>query len=109
MKGLRKIEGNFHELIGKFLNRKCIGDYEYSLPELDEELLNHERFHRVPGMFGGFFYFMTVEDGRYVLYAHASSRMDFDELYIVDEESYRWIENGNYYEKLGENKIKVTR
>lgn len=96
MSDLKKVERNFHILIKDlFLNEKCIGDYDYRLPELSEDSFGREEFHRVPGMYGGFFYSLKLEDGKPILYANASSRMDLDELYIVDDVCYRW--NGDYY------------
>ena len=105
MYDLKKIEENFHKLICEFIFKNPLEREGYQFPKLTEELLTHEDFTRVPGMYGGFFYYLKIENGKPVLYANASSRMDLDELYIVDEESYKWIKNGNYYEELNKNKI----
>lgn len=104
---LKRIEENFRILVKDFfLNEKCIGDYDYHFPKITEDLYIQEEFNRVPGMFGGFFYFLKLEDGKPVLYAEASSRMDLEELYIIDETCYRWIKDGIYYEEKSKTNIK---
>ena len=106
MDSLKNVEKSFHKLIKKFLIEEYIGDYDYHLPILNEELLTKKEYHRIPGMFGGVLYFLEIENEKPILYAHVSSRMDFDELYIVDEFSYQLIESGEYLKKFCENNKK---
>ena len=103
---LKKIEENFHMLIKDFyLREENIGDYDYSFPKVTGDLFVREDFNRVPGMYGGFFYFLKLEGGKPVLYVNASSRMDLDELIIIDEICYTWIGDGEYWEKISESDI----
>ena len=105
---LKKIEENFKVLINDFfLFKGDMGDYEYHFPELTDDLYINEDFNRVPGMYGGFFYFLKLEDGKPILYANASSRMDMDELYIIDVICYRWIKDGRYDEEISKTNIKM--
>ena len=100
LSSLKKVERNFHILIEDFfLIKNMIGDYDYHLPELREDCFDKEEFHRVPGMYGGFFYILKLEDGKPVLHANASSRMDLDEDYIIDEICYIWIKSTVSYGK----------
>lgn len=82
---LGAIERNFKELIirqckfcgfDKFLEDNP--DFEF--PEITTELLGWEngRHIMIPGLFGGFGYFLEEADGQPVLYAEQSSRMDHD-------------------------------
>ena len=103
----KKIEENFKILIKDFfLYKGDMGDYEYCFPELTDDLYIKEEFNRVPGMYGGFFYFLKLEDGKPILYAEASSRMDLEELYIIDETCYMWVKDGKYYEEISKSNIK---
>ncbi|MBR4447200.1 hypothetical protein [Methanobrevibacter sp.] len=102
---LKKIEENFHILINDFyLSQDCIGDYDYRFPKITEDLFVREDFNRVPGMYGGFFYFLNLESGKPILYANASSRMDLDELIIIDEICYTWVDD-DYGKMLSGSKI----
>lgn len=82
---LNQIEQNFKELIverckfcgfDKYLEENP--DFEF--PEIDEGLFGWEngRHITIPGMFGGFDYFLEEVDSKVVLYAEQSSRMDYD-------------------------------
>ncbi len=96
---LSKLEQNFRELIieqcefcgfDKYLEENP--DFEF--PKITEDLLRPDTqgFAAIPGMFGGFTYYLEVVDGRFVLYANQSSRMDYDDnshLY------FEVTENGN--------------
>ncbi len=82
---LDKLERDFQELIirqctfcgfDKFLEENP--DFEF--PKITEELLGWEngRHITIPGLFGGFDYFLEKVGGVSVLYAEQSSRMDYD-------------------------------
>lgn len=87
------IEQNFKELIieqCKFCGfDKFVEDNpNFEFPKITEELLNSDRQHfvTIPGLFGGFTYFVAREDSKYILYAEQSSRMNHsidDYLYFV--------------------------
>lgn len=79
------IEQNFHKLIiercrfcgfDKYLEENP--DFEF--PKIDESLLGWENGQHItiPGMFGGFDYFLGKVRNHLVLYAEQSSRMDHD-------------------------------
>lgn len=96
---LGKLEQNFRELIveqcefckfDKYLKENP--DFEF--PKITEDLLrsNVQNFIAIPGMFGGFTYYLEEVDGKLILYANQSSRMDYD------DNSYLYFEvteNGN--------------
>ncbi len=82
---LSRLEQNFKELIierckfcgfDKYLEENP--DFEFS--KITEKLLepNTQCFISIPGMFGGFAYYLEEVDGKFVLYAEQSSRMDYD-------------------------------
>lgn len=101
MHDLKKVEKNFHDLIRSIYKKRPIS---FELPEITEKLLTKQAALDMPETFGGFFYFLAIEDEKPVLYVGVFSRMDpdLDRLCIVDEQSYRWIEDGSYSEKLGD-------
>ncbi len=91
---LGKIEQNFRELVveqskfckfDKYLEKSPAG---FKFPKITEDLLrsNTQDFIAIPGMFGGFTYFLEKADGKLVLYAEQSSRMDHD------SDSYMYFE-----------------
>lgn len=82
---LKRVEQNFKELIverckfcgfDKYLEENP--DFEF--PKIDESLLGWENVQHItiPGMFGGFDYFLEEVGDSVVLYAEQSSRMDYD-------------------------------
>lgn len=80
-----RLEQNFEKLI---INRsKFCGFDEYltenpdfEFPKITESLLGWENSQHItiPGLFGGFDYFLEEVDSKVVLYAEQSSRMDYD-------------------------------
>lgn len=77
------IEQNFRELVirqSKFcgLNKYLTKDPDFVFPKIDESLLGWKngRHITIPGMFGGFDYYLEEMNGRLLLYAEQSSRMD---------------------------------
>ncbi len=103
MDELQKIEQNFRELIieksrfcgfDKYLEENS--DFEF--PEATRDLLGWEngRHIVIPGMFGGFDYFLEETPQGLVLYAEQSSRMDRDSsdylYYEVAEHGSRRLE-----------------
>jgi len=75
-----KLERNFHDLIiekskfcqfDKFLEENP----DFELPKITENCSGHIV---IPGMFGGFDYFVEKQGDKLVLYAEQSSRMDWD-------------------------------
>lgn len=80
MQEYNKLTQNFRDLIiekcrfcqfDKYLEENP--DFEF--PEITE---NCAGFIVIPGLFGGFEYFIGEENGEPVLYAEQSSRMDYD-------------------------------
>lgn len=81
---IKKLEQNFYELVvarckfcgfDKYLEENL--DFEF--PKITEDLLrpNTQSFIAIPGMFGGFTYYLEEVDNKRVLYAEQSSRMDY--------------------------------
>ena len=101
MHDFKKVEKNFHDLIRSIYKQRPIS---FELPEITEKLLAKQAAIDMPETFGGFFYFLAIEDEKPVLYVGVFSRMnpDLDRLCIVDEQSYRWIEDGSYSEKISD-------
>ena len=85
MNELQKIERNFRELVIK-KSRFCGFDKyleknsDFEFPEVTRDLLGWEngRHIAIPGMFGGFDYFLEETAQELVLYVEQSSRMDRD-------------------------------
>ena len=82
---LVKFEQNFRKLIierCKFCGfDKCLEDNpDFEFPKITEDLLGWENSQHItiPSLFGGFDYFLEEADGKLVLYAEQSSRMDHD-------------------------------
>ncbi len=82
---LNKLEQNFRKLIierckfcgfDKYLEENP--DFEF--PKITEDLLDWENGEHItiPGLFGGFDYFLEEVDDELVLYTEQSSRMDHD-------------------------------
>lgn len=96
MYDLKKVEENFHDMMRSVFSEKVMARVEF--PELTEKLLKNQSAIDFPGTFGSFFYFLAIEDEKPILYVNAVSRMDldFERLCIVDEQSFEWIEDGNY-------------
>ena len=103
MNALQKIERNFRELIIE--KSRFLGFYKYleensdfEFPEVTRDLLGWENGRRIviPGMFGGFDYFLEETAQGLVLYAEQSSRMDRDSsdylYYAVAEHGSRRLE-----------------
>lgn len=105
MHDLNKIEKNFQDFIRNIYPKD---DIPVDLPEITEELLTKQEVIDLPGTFGGFFYFLAIEDEKPILYLQAFSRMDLDldKVAIVDEESFKWVENVDYEQKLKEHGIR---
>ena len=94
---LRQLEQNFRELIiercrfcgfDKYLEENPV----FELPKIGEDLLGWEigQYIAIPGLVGGFDYFLDRQDDELVLYAEQSSRMDYssdDYLYYEIKEA----------------------
>lgn len=85
MTNLSLLEQNFKTLIiskckfckfDKYLERNP--DFEF--PKITPELLGWENGEHItiPGLFGGFSYFLEMDNSKPILYAEQSSRMDYD-------------------------------
>lgn len=80
-----KLEQNFKTLI---IERCKFCDFDkylaknpnFEFPKIDEGLLGWENAQHItiPGVFGGFDYFLEEVDDSFVLYTEQSSRMDYD-------------------------------
>lgn len=101
---LDQIEQNFKELIVercKFcgFDKYLVENPDFEFPKIDESLLGWENAQHitVPGMFGGFTYYIEEADSKFVLCAEQSSRMDRDSddyLYFeVTENGSRMLES----------------
>lgn len=96
---LSQIEQNFKELIVercKFcgFDKYLVENLDFEFPKITESLLEPytQDFIAIPGMFGGFTYYIEEADSKFVLYAEQSSRMDHDS----DDYSYFEVtENGS--------------
>lgn len=83
---LNKLKQNFKKLIieqCKF-RKSCKHlekDPDFEFPKITKDLLRSDvqNFITIPGMFGGFTYYLEEADGKLVLYANQSSRMDYDD------------------------------
>lgn len=94
-----KLEQNFKKLIIKQCGFRRSGknleeNPDFEFPKITKDLLRSDvqNFIAIPGMFGGFTYYLEEVDGKLVLYANQSSRMDYD------DNSYLYFEvteNGN--------------
>lgn len=76
---LDEIEQNFRRLIiekCKFcqFNKFLVENPDFEFPKITENCSGHIT---IPGMFGGFDYFVEKQDDKLVLYAEQSSRMDY--------------------------------
>ncbi len=85
MMQLNKLEQNFKELIVKRCKFCGFDKYlaenpDFEFPKIGESLLGWENAQHItiPGMFGGFDYFLEEVDDSVILYAEQSSRMDHD-------------------------------
>ncbi len=82
---LNKLEQNFRKLIierCKFcgFDKYLAENPDFEFPKIDGSLLGWENAQHItiPGMFGGFDYFLEWINDELVLYAEQSSRMDHD-------------------------------
>lgn len=82
---LNRIEQNFRKLVierCKFcgFDKYLAENPDFGFPKIDRSLLGWENGQHItiPGMFGGFDYFLEEVDDSFVLYAEQSSRMDYD-------------------------------
>ena len=80
MHDLKKLEENFHN----FLNMDNCDEDEL---RITEELFETGRRAYIP--FGWMTHFLTIEDGKPVIYAHAVSRMDTDSICIITEDGHK--------------------
>lgn len=85
MDNLTKIAHNFRELIIQQCRFCGFDKYlatnpDFEFPKITKELLDSDKQHfvAIPGLFGGFTYYLKNKDGEIVLYAEQSSRMDYD-------------------------------
>ena len=103
---LKRIETNFHNLIKNAIADDCCDDFEF--PILTRNLLRKEEFmYPLGGYLVVFRYFLKYGDGKCLLYVNAcDGRMD--ELFIIDDDSYKWIKNGDYRKIRSENNIEPT-
>ena len=108
MYDLEKIDEIFHESIISKLSEKVLERNQ--IPKIDEVLFNEIRIIEVP--FGGFFYFLALEDEKPVLYVSPFSRMDPDyaPIHIIDEDSYTLInEDNENYSEIKDKWDKLTK
>lgn len=84
-KDLNMLEQNFCQLITqrcKFcgFDKYLADNPDFEFPKIDESLLGWENAQHItiPGLFGGFDYFLEKIDDDFVLYTEQSSRMDHD-------------------------------
>lgn len=105
MDDLERVEKNFQDFIRNIYPEN---DIPVDLPEITEKLLEKQWGIDLPGTFGGFDYFLAIEDEKPILYLKAFSRMDnfLDRVAIVDEESFKWVENVDYNKKLKEHGLR---
>lgn len=82
---LKRVEQNFKELIVercKFcgFDKYLAENPDFEFPKIGESLLGWENAQHItiPGMFGGFDYFLEEVGDSDVLYVEQSSRMDYD-------------------------------
>lgn len=78
---IKALERNFRELIIKQCQFCGFDKYlednpDFEFPKITEELLSFSEFITIPGLFGGFDYYLEEVHGDFVLYAEQSSRMD---------------------------------
>ena len=83
MYDLKKVEKKFHEYLKSRLYEKM---YRIDELRITEELLEKQAAFYMP--FGWVSYFLVIEDGKPVVYAHACSRMDVDVIAFIDENGY---------------------
>lgn len=106
---VKELEQNFRELIierckfcgfDKYLEENP--DFEF--PKITEGLLelHTQGFIAIPGMFGGFTYYLEEADGKPILYAEQSSRMDYD------SDSYMYFEITENGSRILEGKERET-
>ena len=82
---LDKLEQNFREPIIKQCKFCGFDKYleenpDFEFPKITESLLEPytQSFIAIPGMFGGFTFYLEEASGKFMLYAEQSSRMDYD-------------------------------
>lgn len=81
-----KLEQNFKELLMERCGRlpsfmEVLSEkHDFKFPEITEDLLEPDTqcFISIPGMFGGFAYYLEEMGDKFVLYAEQSSRMNHD-------------------------------
>lgn len=76
---LMKIEKKFHELIN-YRAGHLIKMNNVKMPHISQKLVENTNFFSredfpVPGMYGGFYYYLTIENHEFVLYADSWSRI----------------------------------
>lgn len=103
MSDLKKIEDNFHNLLRNALSKNFMDDFKF--PTLTRELLKKEEFVMVRNLICGFLYFLKCENGKYVLYARTLGYLN--EMFRIDDESHKWIRDGNYRKLRDENNIEA--
>ena len=93
MNDLKRLEEKFHEYL-----RARLDENHFRIDEirLNEDLFKQQDAFYIP--FGHVTYFLVSEDGRPVVYARASSRMDLDTVAFIDENGYE-----DYDVWMGEN------
>lgn len=103
MSDLKKIEKNFHDLINNAMSKNYDRNFEF--PKLTRDLLTKEEFvWPRGGFFVLFLYFLKCEDDNCLLYVNARDG-NFNELFIIDDNSYKWIKDGDYEKLRSENNI----
>lgn len=81
-----KLEQNFKELLMERCGRlpsfmEVLSEkHDFKFPKITEDLLEPDTqcFVSIPGMFGGFAYYLEEMGDKFVLYAEQSSRMNHD-------------------------------
>lgn len=102
---LSELEQNFKDLLieqcGKLptFSEYLVEHPDFEFPKITEELLESsmQGFIFIPGLFGGYAYYVEVVNNEPVLYAEQSSRMDYsddDYLYFeITESGSRMLRN----------------
>ena len=90
---LNELGQNFRELIIERCKFSGFDKYleenpDFEFPKITESLLEPytQSFIAIPGMFGGFTFYLEEASGKFMLYAEQSSRMDHD------SDSYSYFE-----------------
>jgi len=96
LRSLKSIQDHFHELIIRRTQGLCPLD-EFELPDLltaPDDLIHHPIFLTIPGMYGGFSYWLQEKNGETVLISESWCRVGegSEERYEISASTCRQIE-----------------